>query len=710
MATLYAINAGGNWSASATWSTTATKSAARTGGAGTPTAADDCIIDDYSGAVTIDSGSTRLCRSLNANGRTATLTHNAATDLSIGDGTAGAGNVALDLGTGTYTINNATTSSITFLSTSATVQTVNFRNLTTGNVTFNASSNGSWQYTGAHNTGATSTVTLTKGTLDINGQTCSWGAFNSNNSNTRSLILGAANITMTGSSGNIWSVQTTTGLTLSATSSTLNFTGASAIMAGGGNLGSITATGSGEFKVSVTISCTNFTRTGTVAKTDSFSLDTGVNLTCSGSFTCNGNSTIDRIFTSSKTIGTARTITADTWSVTNTDFQDITGAGAGSRDFSAQTDVGDCGGNTGITFPASVQQTCTMSTNHNWSDSIWTTRVPLPQDDVVMTGVTGGTLTADMPRLGRSIDWTGASGSPTWSFASVANSVFGSITLISGMTVSGTNTMTLAGRGNFSLTSSGITYTQGISITAPTGTYTMQDALNSAGGWTLNNGIFNSNGFTHTATTFTSNNSNVRGITKGSSNWITTSTAVATIINFAVSTNMTYSGANGTFTITGATSNTRTISGGSLTYGTLTYTIAGSTGELDITNSNSFAAINFSDASNARSLKFTKATTTTIRNGNGFNVRGTSGKLITLDTVDGAGVFTLTSTNQQGSMDYITPTRSTVDATPKWYAGANSTDGGTTTNWVFTDAPVLVNGSGSGGLKARMNLQNLQRL
>jgi len=139
-------------------------------------------------------------------------------------------------------------------------------------------------------------------------------------------------------------------------------------------------------------------------------------------------------------------------------------------------------------------------------------------------------------------------------------------------------------------------------------------------------------------------------------------------------------------------SSTRTFNGGGLTFGTINYTVAGSTGELDITGSNSFSQINFSDASNARSLKFTAGTTQTIRNGNGFNVRGTAGKLMTIDTITGASTFTLTSSNVQ-STDYLNVNRSVVDASPKWYAGANSTDNDTDTNWIYAAGYALATGT-----------------
>lgn len=83
---------------------------------------------------------------------------------------------------------------------------------------------------------------------------------------------------------------------------------------------------------------------------------------------------------------------------------------------------------------------------------------------------------ADMPRLGRSIDWTGATGSPTWSFASVANSIYGSITLVSGMTISGTQVLSLRGRGTHSVTRSGVAFTNQLNFINNGGTCSLNDA------------------------------------------------------------------------------------------------------------------------------------------------------------------------------------------------------------------------------------------
>lgn len=708
MATLYGVNAGGNWDAGGTWSTTATKDASRTGGASAPTAADNCILDDYSGSVT--NTGFGVCRSLDCTGYTGTLTLNASQELRFGDATGGPSNKTLVLVAG-MTLTAAASSIMGFVTGSGSVQTINFASKTTGNVTFNAT--GSYQLLSGFTCPATSTVTLTKGTLDINGQTCSWGLFSSSNTNTRSLTLGAAAITLTGT-GTPWAMNDCSNMTLSAGSSTITLSGGSAGFSSGATggttktFGTVIFTGSAIAILSGANTFGNITRTGTAAKTDSFQIN-GDN-TITGTFTCNGNSTINRLLVFSNTVGTARTITAATWSVTNTDFQDIIGAGAGSRDFSAQTDVGDCGGNSGITFPASVNRVCTMSTSKNWSDTtIWTGGiVPLPQDNMSGSGITGGTLTSDMPRLAANIDFTGATGTPAWANG-VAQSMYGSLTLISGMTISGTNTLTLAGRGNYTITSAGKTFTQGLTFACPTGTYNLQDALNTAGVLTFSNGVFNTNSFGLTFSTIVANFSTTRSVLLGTSTLNCTTTAVANVVNFGTTTALTFSGENSTFVIVNASANLRNfINGLGLLWGTLTYTVAGSTGTMGIITGGSFAVINFSDVTNARLLNFTAGITVTIRNGNGFNVRGTAGKLMTIDTITGASTFTLTSPNQQ-STDYITPTRSTVDASPKWYAGANSTDGTGNTNWVFSAAPLI---SSSRGMfsKSTQSLQNLCRL
>src|SRR3989344_5927600 len=147
-----------------------------------------------------------------------------------------------------------------------------------------------------HNAGTTLTgaMTLTTGTLNTNGQTCSWGSFSSNNSNTRTLTMGASQITIT-SAGGTWT-GAVTGLTVTANTATVTMTGAGQTIGGASinwNGMSMVCTGSAAFTFnSGGITMANFTRTGTATKTDSLRFASLTNaLTCTGTFTVGGNTT-----------------------------------------------------------------------------------------------------------------------------------------------------------------------------------------------------------------------------------------------------------------------------------------------------------------------------------------------------------------------------------------------------------------------------------
>jgi hypothetical protein len=482
MTSITAAVSGGAWTSGGTW----------TGGVA-PTAADNAVLDATSGNVTVDTGA--VARSLDCTGYTGTLTHTAAVTLTLGDATAGAGNVALKLAAGmTYALGSATTSAIAFVSTSATQQTITAGGKTLGNWTVGGAG-GSYLLTDANTVGTTSTVTVSAGTLNTGGQSCSWGNFSSVTTNTRSVTLGASSITITAAAGT-FDLIPATGLTLSAASSTITFTGGSGYLRANGTYGTLAWSAIGSNAQSQAFTCTTLTLTGSASKTADFTA-LG-NITVIGTLTIAGNSATNRLRLHTSTLATPRTVSAATVAVSNADLLDIAAAGAASWDLSAATGgSGDCGGNTGIVFTTPVTQTHTASAGGTWSDATkWTSRVPLPQDDVVIDVNTTGTVTADMPRLGHTLDFTGFAG--TCAFNSVANAIFGGITLASGMTISGTQVLTLSGRGVFALTSAGKSYTQAITLNAGSSTYSLRDPLTTAGALTLTLGVLAANGNTVT--------------------------------------------------------------------------------------------------------------------------------------------------------------------------------------------------------------------
>lgn len=180
MANRYWVNGTGNWDGSTT-----TNWASVSGGAGgqsVPSNLDDVFFDANSGTGTCTITTvTAPAKSLTTTGYTQTIAGSVGLTVS--------GNVTLGSGmtwshTGTFTINATST-------------------LTTNGITLNNLSKtaAATTLTFADNATFTGTVTLTNGTLDLNGKTLNCGALSCNNTNTKTLAFGAAgviNITGTG--------------------------------------------------------------------------------------------------------------------------------------------------------------------------------------------------------------------------------------------------------------------------------------------------------------------------------------------------------------------------------------------------------------------------------------------------------------------------------------------------------------------------------
>lgn len=614
-----------NWDATAgtKWATTS----GGAGGAAVPTAADDVFFDAASGAVTITLNANGVCRSLNCTGFTGSFIHNTLVSLTIGDGTAGASNVALKFVAGmTYTIANRF-SSITFASTSATQQTVDYAGKTIGNQTFNAASNGSWIVQSAINLEGTSTVfTLTKGSLDLNGQTMNGsGQVSAAGSSVRSLTLGAATLNLSA-----WSCATTTNMTLSAASATINMNVTGAFThAGADTFGTVVLTSSGNHTITAaSATFGTLTKTGTAFKTDILSL--GSNITVSGTFTVNGNSAINRVFVRSDTIGTARTITAATVTTSNTDWRDITGAGAASWNLSAITgNSGDCGGNTNITFTSGTTQTATGTASFTWSTHGWTSRVPLPQDTAIVSNAftAGRTVTIDMPRIG-SVDFSASTGNVIPSFAvSPSNEVYGDCKFRTGMGAFSAFDVIFIGPATQTLTMAGNAFPGLAAVRSHRSELRLADAFISPNYniFTANSGYVNTQGFNVSVRSLTiANTSNTNLFSTSTISFTTGLTLVAARV----------SAASAAFVLSTASSTVRLVNLGSASIGSMTYDVASSPGILTVTGGGTIGTL---DLGSARTFTQTSSTTLTI----GTTINAT-GSVITngLTSVSASGSVT----------------------------------------------------------------------
>jgi hypothetical protein len=172
---------------------------------GTETNAVSFNISAGSDIVAITSGGTASFKNLNFTGFTGTFA-TAASQRTI------YGNLTIS-STMTCT---AGVGPLNFLATSGTQQITTNGNTTIDfPVTFNGTS--TYQLQDAFTTGSTRTTTLTSGTLDLNNKVLSTGLFSSSNSNTRSILFGTGNITLTGNSTTIWSTATATNFSYTGT-------------------------------------------------------------------------------------------------------------------------------------------------------------------------------------------------------------------------------------------------------------------------------------------------------------------------------------------------------------------------------------------------------------------------------------------------------------------------------------------------------------
>lgn len=516
-------------------------------------------------------------------------------------------------------------------------------------------------------------------TLNTNGQTIS-ATLIALNGASASLQLGASVVNLSGGFGWAYFLGA-----LSAASATFNLTADAFVDSVGGSYGTVNftpRTTTGAFTGSFTVGA--LTLTNTAVKTMVFTLSAGVTVT--GLFTATGNSATNRLLIQSNTVGSARTITAGSVSLSNVDFMDITGAGAAAP-FTG-TSLGDCLGNSGITFTASATQywkttttgTKTWSTAGNWflatNGGGGAGRVPLPQDDVVFDansiGAASTIVQTDMPRLGRSLTFTGVANSPTLT-NTTANTLYGSLTL-AGITPSGTNALTFGARSAATLTSAGKTFTQALTINAPSGTVTLSDALITAGAITLTNGTLNDGGFAVTVLSASIGASTT--LTKGAGTWTLTGSGAVWTMSTATITD------SGVLKFTDATVTTKTFAGGGKTYNLVWFAPGAGTGTFQITGSNTFGELRDGGTS-AHSILFTAGTTQTIGT---WSVRGNSGALITIGSITAAG-HTLSKASGTVAADYLSISRSTATGGASWYAGANSTDGGNNSGWIFAAPP-----------------------
>lgn len=442
------------------------------------------------------------------------------------------------------------------------------------------------------------------------------------------------------------------------------------------------------------------------AKTDSFTI--GGNVSVNGTLTItNGATVTNRIWILSSVKGTQRTITSANNSIGNADFQDIIGAGVGSWDLSGIGIVGgsgDCQGNSGITFTAN--QTWHWYSNGGlWSNSQkWFTAtngtgtrldadmrqayVVLPQDDVIFdanslsVNVAYTGFTTDMPRMGRTLDFSGLD--QTLGMSGSTHYVFGNIIWSSGMTLwTGGQYVYLEGRGtNRTIKMDGGNISKAVYIVTPSGNYTLQDDFRTSDFLFLILGTFNANNHNVTCIYFNSYIAGTRTLLMGSGLWTITGTNIF-LWRIESTAGLTTDSGTSTIKFTGALTGDCLFYGASQQYYNLWINTTNSQ-NITFTGSNIFNDIR---AEPGAVIRFTAGTTTTTTTA---NLNGTLASPIIIKS-NTTGVHNLAKAGGGTiSGSYLNISSSNATPLSTWYAGTTSVNSGNNTGWIFSDLSTFI--------------------
>jgi len=675
MANRYWVGGTGTWDTTTTtnWST----ASGGAGGASVPTAADS-VFFDQAGTYTVTQTGALTCLDITVSAGVVTFATGTTPTLAI------SGSMSLLAGTVW-----SSTGAITFNATS-TGKTITTNGVTiSAAITFNGVGGGwtlgsAWTSSGGW--------TIVAGAVSTANYSVTCSLLTNSGSLTRSLSLGSSTVSIGSLNWN-----TTAGFTFNTGTSQINitFSGTTNFNTGGYTYYNVklnpTSFGTGNFNLSATFNNLELV----VPSTGNFQLyGFAANQTINGTLTVSGSSAIGRAFLRSNTLGTIRTLTCAAVSIPDCDFRDITLAGAAAG--ASPTRAGDCGGNSGITFPAAKTVYWNLAGVQNWSATGWATssggspainNFPLAQDTAVFdnTGSVTGTITIDASWNIGTVDMSARTSAMTLTAgATTTPSIYGNWINGSGISTTGSGPILVFTKrgGTQTITSAGKTISFGITINNIGGTVQLSDAFTLSNALTLTNGTLDLNGKTATLSTF-GTATGTKNLTFNGSTLIITSASSAAFNNVSP-TGFTTTAGTGTGTISMTSTGTKTFTGGGSTFNcTLN---SGGAGALTISGSNTFN--NITNTVQPTTFNFTSGTTTTVTN---FNVSGTSGSLVTLKASTAGTQFTISKSSGIVSSDYLSITDSAATGGATWYAGANSTNVSNNSGWIFTAPPVTTN-------------------
>jgi fibronectin-binding autotransporter adhesin len=520
------------------------------------------------------------------------------------------------------------------------------------------------------------TLTVTNGTFDTKNYNVTAGSLSSNNSNVRAILLGSSTVTLSGAGSTV--NITSTNLTLNAGTSTINLTSTAnaSLSASGLSLYNVTYTATTSNGVS-SISAAGFNNLTLSAPTTAGFINYlfGANTVIAGTLTCGGATAVRRIFVQSSTLGTPLTLTVNSLSATDCDFRDITIAGTAAG--ASPTRAGDCGGNTGITFPAAKTVYWNLAGAQNWSATAWApgsggvpdiNNFPLAQDTAVFDEAAGsvtGTITINAAWNIGTFDASLRTSAMTLTGTGNPLLIHGDWTFGTGVsTNAGISSITFSKRGTSIITSNGVTFDCPIILNCFTGIVELADALslNSSRSFRIDTGTFDAVTYNVTTGQFIINGSANVVVKMGSGTWTCSATDSAW---FAAGGVLYKETANIVLSNTSTTA--RTFFGGGFSYNKLTIGGATGTSTLTITGNNQFTEL-----ASTKTVAHTIALGTTTQTFGAWTVTGTVGNVVTLT---GTGTAHILAGACTSGIDYLAMGSIGFAATSpgEFYAGANST-------------------------------------
>ena len=417
-------------------------------------------------------------------------------------------------------------------------------------------------------------------------------------------------------------------------------------------------------------------------------------------------SAVSRVFIRSNTIGTTRTITCAAASLTDVDFRDITIAGAAAP--VSGTRLGDCKGNSGITFPASKTVYWVQSGSNNISFNGWaseqngapaTTNFPLAQDTCVFPSdypSSGATITINATYNLGTIDMSARTTNTITIAGSSGFNIYGNWIGGLGTSTTATSSASFNGRNQQTITTSGNYITFSLDIYSPGGTVKLLDSFTSIFNGTtainLSAGTFDANNYNVTIAGSTAGINASGSIEKtlalGSGTWsINGSGTPWNLGSFGTGS------VTGTGTISLLSSSSKTFAGGGLNYSGITLDIL-QPSTLTITGNNTFKTISDSISSSGNTTINFGSTTTTITSP--LALSGTSPNYIILQGTSSSSFANLiyTGNGNASNVNYLVLSNVKLYPINTWYVGSDSINGyfsgGATPGYlgaIFSSAP-----------------------